>query len=63
MLAHLLRADLVPEAWASRDRVWELRLALRERLFYVRLRTMTKNRVATVFDRYPGANGAVEETG
>ncbi|CUX56627.1 hypothetical protein AGR7B_pAt0329 [Agrobacterium deltaense RV3] len=40
-----------------------MRLALRERLFYVRLRTMTKNRVATVFDRYPGANGAVEETG
>lgn len=31
----------------------ELHLALRERMFYVRLRTMTKNRVVTVFDRYP----------
>lgn len=53
VLAHLLRADLVPEAWAPGDRVRELRLALRERMFYVRLRTMTKNRVVTVFDRYP----------
>ncbi|WP_394890073.1 IS110 family transposase [Mesorhizobium sp. AaZ16] len=53
VLAHLLRADLVPEAWAPSEQARELRLALRERMFYVRLRTMVKNRVVTVFDRYP----------
>ena len=53
VLAHLLRADLVPEAWAPSDKARELRVALRERMFYVRLRTMTKNRIVTVFDRYP----------
>ncbi|TCN30705.1 transposase [Sinorhizobium americanum] len=53
VLAHLLRADLVPEAWTPSDKARELRIALRERMFYVRLRTMTKNRIVTVFDRYP----------
>jgi transposase len=53
VLAHLLRADLVPKAWAPGEKARELRIALRERMFYVRLRTMTKNRIVTVFDRYP----------
>jgi transposase len=53
VLAHLLRADLVPQAWAPSQEARELRLALRERMFYVRLRTMVKNRVVTIFDRYP----------
>jgi transposase len=53
VLAHLLRADLVPEAWAPGEKARELRVALRERMFYVRLRTMMKNRIVTVFDRYP----------
>ncbi len=63
VLAHLLRADLVPEAWAPGDRVRELRLALRERMFYVRLRTMTKNRVVTVFDRYPEQTAQLKKPG
>lgn len=45
VLAHLLRADLVPEAWAPTEKARGLRVALRERMFYVRLRTMVKNRV------------------
>jgi transposase len=53
VLAHLLRADLVPQAWAPTEEAREPRLALRERMFYVRLRTMVKNRVVTIFDRYP----------
>ncbi|TGU44885.1 IS110 family transposase [bacterium M00.F.Ca.ET.152.01.1.1] len=53
VLAHLLRADLVPQAWAPGEKARELRIALRERMFYVRLRTMVKNRIVTVFDRYP----------
>lgn len=53
ILAHLLRADLVPTAHAPSHRARELRQALRERMFYVRLRTMVKNRIVTAFDRYP----------
>ncbi|GAA0458177.1 hypothetical protein GCM10009095_27310 [Sphingomonas molluscorum] len=53
ILAHLLRADLVPQAYAPGEAARNLRQALRERMFYVRLRTMVKNRVVTIFDRYP----------
>jgi transposase len=63
VLAHLLRADLVPEAWAPGERARELRVALRERMFYVRLRTMTKNRIVTVFDRYPEQTAQLKKLG
>lgn len=63
VLAHLLRADLVPEAWAPGERARELRVALRERMFYVRLRTMTKNCIVTVFDRYPEQTALLKELG
>jgi transposase len=53
ILSHLLRADLVPTAHAPSHQARELRQALRERMFYVRLRTMVKNRIVTAFDRYP----------
>jgi transposase len=53
ILSHLLRADLVPTAHASSRGARQIRLALRERMFYVRLRTMVKNRIVTAFDRYP----------
>jgi len=63
VLAHLLRADLVPEAWAPSERSRDLRVALRERMFYVRLRTMTKNRIVTVFDRYPEQTAQLKKLG
>lgn len=63
VLAHLLRADLVPEAWAPSERSRDLRVALRERMFYVRLRTMTKNRIVTVFDRYPEQTAQLKTLG
>lgn len=53
ILAHLLRADLIPEAYVPCEAARTLRQALRERMFFVRLRTMVKNRVVTIFDRYP----------
>ncbi|HLG90142.1 MAG TPA: IS110 family transposase [Alphaproteobacteria bacterium] len=53
ILSHLLRADLIPAAHAPSLRAREARSALRERMFYVRLRTMVKNRIVTLFDRYP----------
>ncbi|GLS30854.1 hypothetical protein GCM10007937_25630 [Mesorhizobium albiziae] len=52
VLAHLLRSDLVPEAWAPGGRARELCIAFRERMFYVRLSTMVKNWIVAVFDRY-----------
>jgi transposase len=53
ILSDLLRVDLLPTAYVPRKEARALRLALRERMFFVRLRTMVKNRVYTVFDRYP----------
>ena len=63
VLAHLLRADLVPEAYAPSEKARELRVALRERMFYVRLRTMVKNRIVTVFDRYPEQTAQLRKLG
>ncbi|CAN7251698.1 IS110 family transposase [Aminobacter sp. LjRoot7] len=63
VLAHLPRADLVPEAWAPGEKARELRIALRERMFYVRLRTMVKNRIVTVFDRYPEQTALLKKLG
>jgi transposase len=53
ILAHLLRADLMPIAHVPGKYARELRLALRERIYFVRLRTMVKNRIHTIFDCYP----------
>lgn len=61
ILAHLLRADLVPVAYVPGEAARTLRQALRERMFYVRLRTMVKNRVVTIFDRYPEQTRALRE--
>lgn len=63
VLAHLLRADLVPEPWAPGEKARELRIALRERMFFVRLRTIVKNRIVTVFDRYPEQTAQLKELG
>jgi transposase len=53
VLSDLLRADLLPTAHVPSPKARTMRLALRERMFFVRLRTMAKNRVYTAFDRYP----------
>ncbi|MBB4275379.1 transposase [Rhizobium mongolense] len=63
VLAHLLRADLVPEARAPGEKARELRVALRERMFYVRLRTTTKNRIVTIFNRYPEQTAQLKKLG
>jgi transposase len=60
VLAHLLRAELVPTAHASSQRAGAVRLALRERMFDVRLRTMVKNRIVTTFDRNPEQTAALK---
>lgn len=53
VLADLLRADLIPQAYIAKRPVRDMRNLLRERVYFVRLRTMTKNRITTIFDRYP----------
>ena len=44
-LAHLLRADLIPEAYAPSKRVRAIKRVLRQRMFFVRVQTMVKNRI------------------
>lgn len=53
ILADLLRADLIPQAYIAKRPVRDMRNVLRERIFFVRMRTMAKNRITTIFDRYP----------
>jgi transposase len=47
-LAHLLRADLLPEAWLAPQQVRDQRALLRHRAALVRMATMLKNRVHAV---------------
>src|SRR3989440_7445971 len=48
MLAHLLRTDLLPEAWIAPKEVRDLRVLLRHRASLVRVRTSLKNRIHAV---------------
>jgi len=51
ILAHLLRADLVPQVHVPSKEVREQKNLLRHRLWLVRLQTMTKNRIHQLIDR------------
>lgn len=60
ILAQLLRADLLPEAWIAPPAVRALRALLRHRVALVRLRTLLRNRIHAVLadhgqDRPAGA--------
>ena len=48
ILAQLLRADLLPEAWIAPPPVRQLRALLRHRVALVRLRTLLRNRIHAV---------------
>ena len=48
ILAQLLRADLLPEAWIAPAKVRELRALLRHRISLVRLSTQLRNRIHAV---------------
>jgi len=48
ILAQLLRADLLPEAWIAPLEVRQLRALLRHRVQLVRLRTLLRNRIHAV---------------
>jgi transposase len=53
VLAHLLRTDLLPEAHVACPDTRQVRSVLRQRMFLIRLRTMVKNRISGMLDRYP----------
>ena len=52
MLAHLLRADLIPEAYAPSKEVRAKKRVLRQRMFLVRIRTMVKNRIRALLTQH-----------
>jgi transposase len=52
-LAHLLRCDLPPEAYVPGEAARVARNVLRQRMFFVRVRTVVKNRIRRLLDRYP----------
>jgi transposase len=52
MLARLLRADLIPEAYTPSKEVRATKRVLRQRMFLVRLRTMVKNRVRALLSQH-----------
>lgn len=53
VLAHLLRCDLLPEAYVPSHAARQARNVLRQRMFFIRLRMMVKNRIWHLLDRYP----------
>lgn len=52
-LAHLLRCDLVPRAHVSSPEARIVKNLLRHRMFLVVVRTMVKNRIHALIDRFP----------
>ena len=52
-LAHLLRCDLVPEAYVPDKETRTIKNILRQRMFFVKLSTMVKNRIHIIIDRHP----------
>jgi transposase len=53
ILADLLRAGLLPRAYAPSKQTRELKNILRQRMFFVRVQTMVKNRIYDILDRHP----------
>jgi transposase len=51
-LAHLLRADLIPEAHAPSKESRAVKRVLRQRMFFVRVQTMMKNRIRALLSQH-----------
>lgn len=59
ILAHLLRTDLIPEAYVPKAETRIIKNILRQRMFFVKLSSMTKNRIHNILDRYPELRGQI----
>ena len=53
ILCDLLRANLLPKAYVPNKETREAKNILRQRMFFVRLQTMLKNRIYAILDRHP----------
>jgi transposase len=51
ILAHLLRADLIPSSYVPPYEIREMRYLLRHRASIVKIRTMVKNKIHSMLDR------------
>lgn len=51
ILAHLLRADLIPESYVPPKEIREIRALVRHRASIVKIRTMVKNKVHAIVDK------------
>lgn len=60
ILAHLLRSDLIPEAYVPKARTRVIKNILRQRMFFVKLSSMTKNRIHNILDRHPEIRGQID---
>jgi len=52
ILSHLLRADLVAENYVPPAQIREIRALIRHRLSLMKMRTMSKNKVHALTDKY-----------
>ena len=52
-LAEMLRCDLILRTHVSSPQARVIKRLLRHRIFLVRIRTMAKNRIHDLLDRYP----------
>jgi len=55
-LAHLLRSNLIPEAYVPEKDTRKAKNILRQRMFFIKLRTMIKNRIQMILERHPQLN-------
>lgn len=62
VLAHLLRCDLLPEAYVPGKDARVAKNILRQRMFFVKVSTMVKNRMHIILDRHPEIRGQIEPT-
>ncbi len=53
ILCDLLRSNLLPEAYVPGKDTREAKNVLRQRMFFVRVQTMIKNRIHAILDRHP----------
>jgi transposase len=53
ILCDLLRTNLLPEAYVPTRETRDAKNILRQRMFFVRVQTMVKNRIYTILDRHP----------
>jgi transposase len=53
ILADLLRAGLLPRAYAPSKQTRDFKNILRQRMFFVRVQTMAKNRIQDILARHP----------